>query len=226
MSRNQRQLPRSARRGAGALVAIWLLVACGGPDATTPSTETPVDRPQVERTQVEGSRAQPDPADASIPPSKGPAPTPGPDGTPERVRIDAIQVDAELTELGLRSDGAMEVPDFGLAGWYTEGPAPGHPGPAVIAAHVDSTSGPDVFFRLEELRTGDLVEVVYDSGDEATFEVSEEPMRSPKDELPGDEIWPRTDEPLLTLVTCGGAFDDTTGHYEDNVIVFTMPAED
>ena len=31
-------------------------------------------------------------------------------------------------------------------------------------------------------------------------------------------------EPLLHLVTCGGNFDPTKGHYRDNVIVSAVPA--
>ena len=39
------------------------------------------------------------------------------------------------------------------------GAVPGEQGPAVIAGHVDSRSGPAVFFRLDELAPGDRVEV-------------------------------------------------------------------
>jgi hypothetical protein len=158
-------------------------------------------------------------------PERTPEPPVLPSGTPLRVEIDAIGVDAELVELGLQPDGAMEVPDFGWAGWYTEGPPPGLPGPAVIAAHVDSRAGPDVFFRLRELVAGDEVRVRYDSGDEVVFTVATS-ERVPKDELPGDRIWPVTADPLLTLITCGGEFDRQVRHYEDNVIVYTVPAAD
>ena len=47
--------------------------------------------------------------------------------------------------------------DFVKVGYYREGPMPGDPGPAVLAGHVDDTSGPKVFFRLRELRAGDPV---------------------------------------------------------------------
>ena len=140
--------------------------------------------------------------------------------------IPAIDVDVELVRLGLREDGAMEVPDFGHAGWYTEGPEPGRAGPAVIAAHVDSRAGPDVFYRLGDLTAGDEVHVLYDSGDDVTFLVDSSEQAS-KDELPVDAIWPATNDRLLTLITCGGEFDRTVGHYDDNIIVYTtLLAED
>lgn len=144
-----------------------------------------------------------------------------PAGDPLRIVIPAIAVDAPLVSVGLQSNRHMEVPPFGIAGWYDRGPKPGHRGPSVIAAHVDSRSGPDVFYRLGELTPGDQVTVVYDSGESVDFAVERDPVQLSKDELPGDDIWPRTDEHLLTLITCGGSFDRSTGHYQDNVIVFT-----
>jgi hypothetical protein len=49
--------------------------------------------------------------------------------------------------------------------------------------------------------------------------------RIPKDDLPGDRIWPVTNDRLLTLITCGGEFDRSVRHYRDNVIVYTEPLE-
>ncbi|WP_130649324.1 class F sortase [Egicoccus halophilus] len=161
--------------------------------------------------------------DATPPPVAAPVEPAVPDGIPVRVAVPAIAVDAELVSLGLADDGAMEVPDFGLAGWYAEGPMPGHPGPAAIAAHVDSRQGPDVFFRLRELVAGDIILVHYDRGDVAEF-VVESSTRTPKDELPVDDIWPVTSERRLTLITCGGEFDRSTRHYVDNVVVYAAAA--
>jgi sortase (surface protein transpeptidase) len=138
------------------------------------------------------------------------------------VLIPAIDVDVGLVRLGLRPDRAMEVPQFGLAGWYAEGPRPGHPGPAVLAAHVDSWAGPDVFFRLRDLVAGDRVHVVYDSGDVVTFVVTTS-EQTPKDELPVASMWPHTDDRMLTLITCGGTFDRAESSYRDNVVVYTAP---
>jgi LPXTG-site transpeptidase (sortase) family protein len=189
-----------------------LLAGCG-------NDPEPVAAPAPEPEPVVTEEPEPEPE-----PAPEPAVTVDPDGQPERVRVPAIGVDADLVELGLEPDGAMEVPDFGLAGWYAEGPRPGHPGPAAIAAHVDSRAGPDVFFRLRELEVGDEVHVTYDSGDEVTFVVTDS-ERLPKDDLPADRIWPVTNDRLLTLITCGGDFDRQTRHYRDNIIVYTEPLE-
>jgi hypothetical protein len=39
-----------------------------------------------------------------------------------------------------------------------------------------------------------------------------------------ERIWNRTSQPVLRLITCGGSFDRSTGHYRDNVIVYARPA--
>jgi hypothetical protein len=142
-----------------------------------------------------------------------------PRGEPARVLIAAIGVDSVLVRLGLRPDRSMQVPDFGLAGWYAVGPRPGDLGPAVLVAHVDSRAGPDVFFRLRDLVVGDQVLVEYDSGDDVTFIVTRT-EQVPKDALPVESIWPLTNDRLLTLITCGGSFDRDVRSYRDNVIVY------
>jgi sortase (surface protein transpeptidase) len=143
---------------------------------------------------------------------------------PQRVVIPSIGVDAELIPVGLKPDGTMEVPDFGLAAWYDLGPKPGAAGPAVIVAHVDSKRGPDVFYRLRELTPGDQVEVTYPEGRTVAFTVEGKEQIS-KSELPVDRIWLQTQAPILRLITCGGEFDRSTGHYRSNVIVYASLAE-
>lgn len=138
---------------------------------------------------------------------------------PTSVSIPAIDVREDLVELGLRDDGGMEVPDFGGAGWYEPGPRPGEAGGAVIAAHYDSVDGPDVFYDLAELEPGDEVRVTAADGRTGVWAVTDA-ERTPKDELPNDRIWPGTDKPQLALITCGGVFDDDTGHYTHNDIVY------
>lgn len=139
--------------------------------------------------------------------------------TPTRIVIPAIDVNAKVVSVGLLSSGAMQVPDFGLAGWYEPGPMPGEPGPAVVAAHVDSRSGPDVFYRLRDLQKGDEIRLVGENGVVVVFAV-ESQEQAPKSELPVDRIWNQTDEPVIRLITCGGEFDYSTRHYRDNIIVY------
>jgi sortase (surface protein transpeptidase) len=157
------------------------------------------------------------PAAATYAPSR---PAGGQVSDPVRLRVPDIDVDAAVIPLGLQPDGALEVPqDFSETGWYTAGPEPGEPGSAVIAGHVDSKRGPAVFFRLQELRPGAIVEVAGEDGSTMRFSV-DRIERHPKDRFPTDMVYGPTDEVALRLITCGGTFDRSSGHYRDNVIVF------
>ncbi len=139
-------------------------------------------------------------------------------GAPTRVVIPAIGVDEGLYGVGLKPDGAMATPDFGDAGWYQLGPRPGAVGPAVIVAHVHGPAGDDVFARLHELRPGDRIGVRRTDGAAAFIVDSVE--QTPKEALPTDRIWNRTDEAALRLITCGGTPDPVTRMYPDNTIVY------
>jgi sortase (surface protein transpeptidase) len=126
-----------------------------------------------------------------------------------------------LVPLEVGTDGVLPAPaDHALPGWHTRGPAPGQLGPAVIAGHVDGPSGPAVFYRLGDLAVGDLVQVTRRDGTIATFEV-DAVERYAKDAFPTSRVYGNTtDRAELRLITCGGEFDRTTGHYVDNVVAF------
>jgi sortase (surface protein transpeptidase) len=140
--------------------------------------------------------------------------------TPERVRIPAIGVDSGLEDLGLGAAGELDPPRaWESAGWYRDGTVPGAVGPAVIAGHVDSGSGPAVFVDLAELAPGDEVEVTLSTGAVETFRVTGS-ERTPKTTFPTSDVYGATPTPSLRLITCDGTFDRSTGHYVDNLIVF------
>jgi sortase (surface protein transpeptidase) len=139
---------------------------------------------------------------------------------PRWLRIPSIDVNAPVIDLGLNSDRTLEVPkDFSDTGWWSGGAAPGEPGPAVIVGHVDSYSGPAVFYKLGDLNPGDEIDVGDDHGDTVRFVVDRLEER-PKDAFPTDEVYGDTSAPELRLITCSGQFDQSTGHYLDNTIVF------
>lgn len=138
---------------------------------------------------------------------------------PVSLTIPLIGVSTSLITLGRAADGTMQVPaSTAVAGWYTGSALPGAIGPAVIVGHVDSRAGPGVFFRLSQLRHGDRVYVTRADGTTAVFRVTS--VRTyPKDALPEKAVYGPTPDPEVRLITCGGTFDDATGHYLSNVIV-------
>lgn len=140
--------------------------------------------------------------------------------TPARIAVPAINVAAPVVTLGLRQDGRLEVPsDFDTTGWWQGGASPGEHGPAVIAGHVDSYTGPAVFHRLHQLAPGDEVEIHGEDGDTVRFEVDSVQQHA-KTAFPTDDVYGDTPQPTLRLITCGGPFDETRNRYQDNIIVY------
>jgi sortase (surface protein transpeptidase) len=142
---------------------------------------------------------------------------------PRRIAIPAIGVSARVVALHRDPDGTMQTPRvWQEAGWYEPGPEPGERGPAVIAGHVDSTDGPAVFYRLRELKRGNLIMIRRADGSALRFRV-EGLERWPKSEFPTRRVFGRkTRLSVLRLVTCSGNFDRSTGHYVDNTIVYAV----
>ncbi|MGY1808059.1 class F sortase [Blastococcus sp. SYSU D00669] len=149
-----------------------------------------------------------------------PVPVAGPPAAaPVRVRIPAIGVDSPLALLGVDAAGVLVPPaDFDRAGWFSAGTAPGDPGPAVIAGHVDSYLGPAVFHGLDRLGPGDAVLVDRADGTSARFVVTGT-ARYPKTAFPAGEVYAPTPDAQLRLITCGGDFDRGERSYVDNVVV-------
>ncbi len=86
--------------------------------------------------------------------------------------------------------------------------------------HVDSTQGPGVFFQLRTLQPGDQVQVSLTDGTVANFVVTAVAMYS-KTQFPAAQIYTSHGTSELQLVTCGGTFDTSTGHYLSNIVVYT-----
>jgi LPXTG-site transpeptidase (sortase) family protein len=135
--------------------------------------------------------------------------------------VAAIGVDTSLETLRTGPQGELTPPrNFAKAGWYADGTPPGDTGPAVIAGHVDSRTGPAVFYRLRELERGDRIEVVR-GGRTLTFTVTSTAWY-PKDEFPTGEVYAPTPDRQLRLITCGGVFDHTLRSYKDNLVVYAV----
>jgi Sortase domain len=164
-------------------------------------------------------------------PSLGAAGAIGPQGrgpslrrsVPVSVDIPAIGVSSKLLDLGVSTDGMIQVPPISTsadkAAWYKYSATPGQIGASVIEGHLDSYHGPAVFFRLGALRPGDNVDVRLADGITAVFRVTGV-RRYFKSNFPAKAVYGPTDYAALRLITCGGAFDFTTGHYLSSTVVF------
>jgi sortase (surface protein transpeptidase) len=138
---------------------------------------------------------------------------------PTDLEIPVIDVRSHLVRLVVDGSGALQAPDDpDVAGWFAAGVVPGDTGPSVIGGHVDSKTGPGIFYALGRLTAGDRVMVHRSDGRTPTFQVTTVTQLS-KSSFPTQLVYGPTPGPELRLVTCGGRFDRDRRSYLDNVVV-------
>lgn len=142
--------------------------------------------------------------------------------TPTRIRAASIGIEAPVMSVGVDADNQFDVPEADTVGWYRYSSAPGSEGSSVLAAHVDYNGRPGAFFSLHELRTGDTVDVEMSDGTVLHYRV-EGNTEYDKTELPAEELFRKTGDAALILITCGGSFDPQARSYEANVVITAVP---
>ncbi|MEW1860073.1 class F sortase [Streptomyces sp. NBC_00669] len=157
------------------------------------------------------------------PPHLYAAHVPLPASDPVRLDIGSIGLHADLVGRGL-TDGTIDPPPYStpkVAGWYTGGPTPGTAGAALIVGHVDTETGPAVFFPLSTVKPGALVAVTRADHSVADFSVEAVEV-VPKDHFDATRVYgsDAADRPELRLITCGGDFDSARQAYSANVVVY------
>jgi LPXTG-site transpeptidase (sortase) family protein len=142
-------------------------------------------------------------------------------GTPVRIKIPRMGVNAAVVKVGLAKDGSMDVPKRPKdAAWYMLGPKPGEVGSAVIAGHVDWLYGAKGSFeRLKNLKPGDKIAVQDDKGATVTFVVRE--ARNYDAAADATAVFVSKDgKAHLNLITCGGKWDKRARTYSKRLVVF------
>lgn len=140
---------------------------------------------------------------------------------PAEVAVPSVGITSSLMELGLNTDGTVEVPpaEEGMtAGWYTGGAVPGEIGAAVIIGHNDTRFGEAVFHDLKKIKEGADITVTDKTGKALHFTVTAKKSVA-KNAFPTEKVYGPTQERALRLITCDGDFD-AQGHPVDNLIVY------
>jgi hypothetical protein len=141
---------------------------------------------------------------------------------PAELVIDRAQIDAEI-EIQQIVDGVMQNPTGPwVVSWYEQTAELGVVGNVVMAGHVDYWNvGPSVFFHLGELAEGDVVDVVGENQTSYTYTVEWNEVFDLEELTSGKitELVGPTEDPVLTLITCGGDFDYASGEYLSRRVV-------
>ncbi|MGC9599377.1 MAG: class F sortase [Minisyncoccia bacterium] len=152
------------------------------------------------------------------------------DGSPVRLIIPKLNIDAGFQYTGLKSDGTMEVPsNIYDVGWFTGSARPGERGVAIITGHIAQirkgvVTKLGVFNDLNELSAGDKLYVLNDKGESATFTVRE--SRSYDPSADAIDVFTSTDGGAhLNLITCEGSWNQAQLSYTQRLVVFTDAAQ-
>ncbi|WP_422124300.1 sortase domain-bontaining protein [Planococcus sp. X10-3] len=138
---------------------------------------------------------------------------------PARISIPSIGVDAAIEATGILDNGEMGVPeDVDQVGWFEPGFQVGAKGHSVLAGHVDSLTGPAIFFHLNRVEAGEKVIVTDKDGREMIYEIQKKASYV-TDEAPIEEIFGSSDSRMLNLITCTGTFNRSIGSHEERLVV-------
>ena len=144
---------------------------------------------------------------------------------PTRVSVASLGIDAQVVASGIDVvHGALGIPtDVHRTGWWRDGALPGDPAGAVLlAGHVDSAdAGAGAFFALHRIRPGDEVRLSTASAGGVSYRVTA--VRSYRKSALPTSVYSSKGRARLVIVTCGGPFDEATGHYRDDVVVTALP---
>jgi hypothetical protein len=158
-------------------------------------------------------------------PEPEPSEPPRPAGTvPVELALPARDVRAPVVAVTTGATGALLVPEPpSTVGWWSPSALAGSAvGSTVVAGHVDSRdAGLGALAVLRHVGAGEEIVLRGADGRDIAYRVTAR-RQYVKAELP-PEVFDAGGPARLVLITCGGAFDRSTRHYEDNVVVFAEP---
>lgn len=145
---------------------------------------------------------------------------------PVRLEVPALGIDVPVRATGVDDAGRMALPGSAdIAAWYRFGPAPANPaGATVVAAHVDDEDSVGPFARLVGAEVGTTVRVRTADGATHDYTVSDVRAKAKRD-MSSDDVFDRSGDPRLVLVTCGGDWDPEARSYSKNVVLTAVPRQ-
>jgi hypothetical protein len=167
---------------------------------------------------------------------RGAAVVPNRPGVPVTVIVEGHRVNAPVSADRLNADGTLYVPpDPRTVSWASQDMGPGSSsGTTILVGHVNYAGVAGAFSDLAEYQVGQVITLVLADGRQLRYAVAASPIEVNKDKLGPrrEELFDQTHSygppgrprsGRLLLLSCGGVFDNRTGHYESNIFVYAFP---
>ena len=143
---------------------------------------------------------------------------------PTRIRIDSVDIDAEVVPVGITGNVIEAPQDSDMVGWYKESGKVGENKTAIMDGHYDSKFSKAVFYNLQYLDIGDKIQVYSEKGESLVYIVTALESYA-KDNVPKGKIFDNDGTDRLNLITCSGNFDKGENTYLRRLIVYTERLE-
>jgi LPXTG-site transpeptidase (sortase) family protein len=142
-------------------------------------------------------------------------------GIPIRISIPSLNIDTDVEEVGLTSDGSVGVPKLpNDVAWFDLGPRPGEIGSSVIDGHSGYKDNmPAVFDSLDKLKKGDEIYVENEIGEITVFMVRDFESYG-QNTYPLNIFSSNDGKAHLNLITCSGFWNATDQTHSLRLVVF------
>ena len=132
----------------------------------------------------------------------------------------SIGVDAYLQNVGVDQHREVAVPNnIHMGGWFVDSVRPGEKGLSIIDGHLNGNSQDGIFINLEKVKSGDVYTIEFGDGSKKQFRIKD--MRAVDLKEAASVLF--SQDPgitnQLTLITCGGTYDQQARLYDKRVIV-------
>lgn len=142
---------------------------------------------------------------------------------PQYLSIPKLGIHARILSVELSTDGSIATPDNVFdAAWYDQSARPGEPGTAFIDGHISSWTSQGVFYNLNKLTNGDVVEI--QRGDGHIFKyVVERTAVYEANNIDMSQVLSPLDatKPRLNLMSCYGSVINGTNEFDHRIVIYT-----
>jgi len=143
---------------------------------------------------------------------------------PRYIDIARLSVHARIKSMGVNSKNQLQSPgNVYDAGWYNASAQPGQPGAMLVDGHISSWTTQGVFYGLNKLVAGDVINITRGDSKVFTYKV----VKTEVDDVNNVDmasllVSQDTAKPGLNLISCSGDVIPGTNEFNKRIIVYAV----
>lgn len=144
---------------------------------------------------------------------------------PRYISISKLGIKGRILKVGVNNKGQLNAPqNVNDAGWYESSSLPGDAGGAMLVdGHAYGPTKPGIFNNLEQLQSGDQIQIERGDGQVFNFQVVKT-QSFQRDQVDMASAIVSVDSARLglNLITCSGTYNSQTNDYDQRHIVYAV----